>query len=95
MERASARDAIEVYQPPAFVPGTKVRAKKTVRNDGTMPGAVIGDVLVTKGDEGYVRDVGVFLQEFYVYSVEFVALGRIVGMRRHELVALAAAEPRP
>ena len=31
------------------------------------------------------RDVGIFLQRFYVYAVEFVERGAIVGMRAHEL----------
>ncbi len=84
---------LEIYRAPAFPPGTRVRATKAVRNDGTMPGAEIGDVLVHKGDVGYVRDVGVFLQEFYVYAVEFVERRAIVGMRTRELQAFSQPEP--
>jgi len=43
---------------------------------------------VNKGDVGYVRDIGVFLQQFYVYAVEFVDRGLVVGMRGKELVSL-------
>ncbi|MDT8854304.1 nitrogen fixation protein NifZ [Paracoccaceae bacterium Fryx2] len=76
---------IEIYGPPAFRPGEKVRSTKTIRNDGTIPGVEVGHVVVTKGDIGYVRDIGTFLQEFYVYAVEFVDRGSIVGMRAREL----------
>ena len=51
-----------------------------------MPGVAVGDVIVTKGDIGYVRDIGTFLQRFYIYAVEFVDRGSIVGMRGRELV---------
>lgn len=79
-------ETLEVDQPPAFLPGIKVRSKKHVKNDGTFPGKDIGEVLVRKGDEGYVRDVGMFLQRYYIYAVEFVERGSIVGMRGRELV---------
>ncbi len=82
---ASDDETIEVYQPPRYLPGTCVRARLAVKNDGTMFGREIGEVVVKKGDLGYVRDVGVFLQQFYVYAVEFVERGAIVGMRGREL----------
>ncbi|BBF92498.1 nitrogen fixation protein NifZ [Blastochloris tepida] len=84
-------EAIEVYDPPAFQPGEKVRATKYVKNDGTYPLKDIGEVLVKKGDVGYVRDIGTYLQRFYVYAVEFVDRGTIVGMRGRELVSLDKA----
>ena len=77
---------IEVYKPPHFLPGAKVRAKRAIRNDGTVPGAEIGAIIVRKGDIGYVRDIGTFLQQFYVYAVDFVDRGTIVGMRAGELI---------
>lgn len=76
---------IEVYSPPRFLPGTRVRSKKYVKNDGTFAGKDIGDVLVRKGDVGYVRDIGTYLQVYYIYAVEFVELGTVVGMRAREL----------
>lgn len=76
---------IEVYRQPDFMPGDKVRSKKNVKNDGTMFGHEIGEVVVKKGDVGYVRDIGVFLQQFYIYAVDFVDRGSIVGMRGREL----------
>jgi len=76
---------LEIYGPPRFRPGTGVRAAVSVRNDGTVPGLERGDWVVSAGERGYVRDVGIFLQRFYVYAVEFVDRGAIVGMRAHEL----------
>ena len=48
----------------------------------------IGAVLVHKGDIGYVRSIGSFLQQFYIYAVEFTASGHQVGMRAKELCTL-------
>lgn len=86
-------DIVELDGPPEFEYGQKVRAKINVRNDGTFPGKEIGDVLVKKGDEGYVVSIGTFLQQFYIYGVDFVAQGRIVGMKRKELVSAEAVQP--
>ncbi|MEZ5888939.1 MAG: nitrogen fixation protein NifZ [Xanthobacteraceae bacterium] len=80
-------ETLEILTPPRFYPCAKVRATKYIKNDGTYPNRDIGDILVHKGDVGYVRDVGTFLQRFYVYAVEFVDRGVIVGMRTHELAA--------
>ena len=79
-------EVLEVDQPPRFMPGIKVRSTKHIKNDGTFPGRDIGEVLVRKGDVGYVRDVGMFLQRYYIYAVEFIERGSIVGMRGRELV---------
>jgi len=79
---------IEVYQPPRFMPGTKVRSTKYIKNDGTYAGKDIGEVLVRKGAVGYVRDIGTYLQVYYIYAVEFVELGTVVGMRSRELELL-------
>ena len=84
---------IEVYREPQFRPGTKVVSKKYVKNDGTFPGREIGEYLVHKGDVGYVRDIGTFLQRYYIYAVEWIDRGTIVGMRGRELAELA--DPRP
>jgi nitrogen fixation protein NifZ len=78
-------EAIEVYAPPKFLPGTKVRSTKYVKNDGTYAGKEIGEVLVKKGAIGYVRDIGQYLQIYYIYAVEFIELGTVVGMRGREL----------
>lgn len=79
---------VEIRAAPVFMPGEKVQSTKYVKNDGTYPRREIGDILVRKGDVGYVRDVGTFLQQFYVYAVEFVDRAVIVGMRGRELVSL-------
>ncbi|MFL9824721.1 nitrogen fixation protein NifZ [Rhodoplanes sp. SY1] len=81
-------EEVEIRAAPRFMPGEKVQSTKHIKNDGTYPRREIGDILVRKGDVGYVRDIGTFLQQFYVYAVEFVDRGVIVGMRGRELVSL-------
>ena len=83
---------IEIRDPPTFMPGAKVRSLKHIRNDGTYRGRDIGDLLVRKGEVGYVRDIGTFLQQFYIYAVEWVDSGTIVGMRGKELLNIDSAE---
>lgn len=83
---------IEIYRDPAYRPGDRVIARKTVKNDGTMFGKEIGEIVVRKGDVGYVRDIGIFLQQFYIYAVDFVERASIVGMRERELTAEPVAQ---
>lgn len=78
-------DVVELNDPPKFNYGDKVRSKKTVRNDGTFPGKDIGEILVKKGDVGYVTSIGTFLQQFYIYGIDFTVYGYRVGMRAKEL----------
>jgi nitrogen fixation protein NifZ len=78
-------DVVEITQPPYFTFGDKVLAKRTIRNDGTYAGKEIGDVLARKGEAGYVVSIGTFLQQFYIYGIEFVESGNRVGMKRKEL----------
>lgn len=85
-------DVVELDGPPAFEYGQKVRSRLNIRNDGTYPGKEIGDILVKKGEEGYVVSIGTFLQQFYIYGVDFVAVGRRVGMKRKELVSAEAVD---
>jgi nitrogen fixation protein NifZ len=78
-------DIVELDGPPVFGYGDKVRSLRNIRNDGTFPGKDIGDILCKKGEEGYVVSIGTFLQQFYIYGVEFVSTGYRVGMKRKEL----------
>ena len=78
-------DVVELNDPPKYNYGEKVRSRKTVRNDGTFPGKDIGEILVKKGDVGYVTSIGTFLQQFYIYGIDFTAYGYRVGMRAKEL----------
>lgn len=71
--------------------GTPVRLTRNVRNDGTYPGLATGAPLVRRGSIGYVIDVGTFLQDQVIYSVNFLEEGRIVGCREEELIG--ADEP--
>ena len=78
-------DVCELTNPPYFSFGEKVKAKRTIRNDGTYAGKEIGEVLAKKGEVGYVTSIGTFLQQFYIYGVEFTESGNRVGMKRKEL----------
>ncbi|MEJ2227917.1 MAG: nitrogen fixation protein NifZ [Alphaproteobacteria bacterium] len=84
--------AVEIYAEPLFQPGEKVRSLKHVKNDGTVPGREIGEIIVRKGDVGYVRDIGTFLQQFYIYAVDWIDRGSVVGMRAKELVSVDKVE---
>ena len=84
-------EVCELTEPPYFSFGEKVKAKRTIRNDGTYAGKEIGDVLAKKGEFGYVVSIGTFLQQFYIYGVEFSESGNRVGMKKKEL---ESANPR-
>ena len=81
-------DAVEIADPPRFAMGERVISRSVIRNDGTYNGRDIGDVLVHKGEVGYVRSIGTFLQQFYIYAVEFIDSHHRVGMRAKELCTL-------
>ena len=81
-------DTVEIADPPRFAMGERVISRSVIRNDGTYQGHDIGAVLVTRGEVGYVRSIGTFLQQFYIYAVEFTASGHQVGMRAKELCTL-------
>lgn len=81
-------DVIEVADPPRFAFGERVIARSVIRNDGTYNGKDIGEVLVNKGDIGYVVSINTFLQQFYIYAVDFIETGHRVGMRAKELCTL-------
>lgn len=82
---ASYLGMVELDASPVFEYGEKVRSNRVVRNDGTFRGKEIGEVLVKKGEEGYVISIGTFLQQFYIYGVEFLSTGYRVGMKCKEL----------
>lgn len=86
---------VEINDPPAFSYGERVKTKKTIRNDGTYPGKDIGEVLAKKHEEGYVTSIGTFLQQFYIYGVEFIETGHRVGMKSKELESLDNPPPPP
>ena len=70
---------------PAFEYGTEVRVLRNVRNDGTYPGLPTGALLLRRGSVGFVRDLGIFLQDQIIYSVHFLDQDRVVGCREEEL----------
>lgn len=86
-------DLVELDAAPVFRAGDKVKAKKLVRNDGSFLGRKIGDTLIEQGEVGYIRAVGTFLQRYYIYEVDFLFRGLVVGMRSNELDLIEAADP--
>lgn len=76
---------------PKYEYGEAVRLIRNVRNDGTYPGMATGTLLIRRGSVGYVADVGTFLQDQLIYSVNFLEAGRMVGCREEELIL--ASEP--
>lgn len=72
-------------QPARFAFGQQVRVIRTIRNDGTFPGKARGEPLVRQGSLGYVKDVGTFLQDQIIYSVDFIDSNCLVGCREHEI----------
>ncbi|MEH2252579.1 nitrogen fixation protein NifZ [Nostoc sp.] len=79
------RDELELNLPPAFEIGEKVRVRKLLKNDGTFPGKEVGQVLVNKGDIGYISSIGTYLQTSYIYAVHFLETGFVVGCMKKEL----------
>ena len=72
---------------PRFACDDAVRVIRNIRNDGTYPGQLTGALLVRRGSIGYVRHIGVFLQDQIIYTVHFLEAGnRIVGCRETELI---------
>lgn len=85
---------VELNDPPVFDYGAKVVSRYKIRNDGTYRGKEVGEVLLEKGDVGYVSSIGTFLQQYYIYGVDFYERGTLVGMRSRELIAFGeTAEP--
>lgn len=78
-------EIVELDGPPRFDYGEKVVSRFNIRNDGTYRGREVGDLLVKKGDVGYVASIGTFLQQYYIYGVDFYERGTLVGMRSREL----------
>jgi nitrogen fixation protein NifZ len=86
-------DSNELELPPKFNFGEKVKSKKMVRNDGTFQGAEIGEVLVKKGEVGYVKSIATFIQQFYIYAVDFPDRGYAVGMKGREIESIDNPPP--
>lgn len=71
---------------PSYDYGDEVRVIRNIHNDGTYPGTAKGALLARRGSIGFVRNVGTFLQDQVIYSVDFLTSGRLVGCREQELI---------
>jgi nitrogen fixation protein NifZ len=74
---------------PKFEFGDEVRIIRNVRNDGTYPGVPTGTLLIRRGSTGFVTNVGTFLQDQLIYTVNFIDQDKIVGFREEELIGIA------
>ncbi len=73
---------------PRFEFGEEVRIVRNVRNDGTYPGVPTGELLIRRGSTGFVMNIGTFLQDQLIYTVNFIGQHRIVGCREEELIGI-------
>lgn len=73
---------------PKYEFGAEVRIIRNVRNDGTYPGVPTGQLLIRRGSTGFVTNVGTFLQDQLIYSVNFIEQNKIVGFREEELISI-------
>lgn len=71
---------------PLYDYGDQVRVIRAIHDDGTFPGRSRGDLLVRRGSLGFVRDIGVMLQDQIIYQVHFVDGNIMVGCREQELI---------
>ena len=74
---------------PKYEFGEEVRIIRNVRNDGTYPGVPTGTLLIRRGSTGFVMNVGTFLQDQLIYTVNFLDQNKIVGFREEELIPIA------
>lgn len=84
---------VELDRPPRFCVGEKVRSLCAIRNDGSYLGRRVGDELIAAGETGYIRGIGTFLQRFFIYEVDFLDRGMVIGMRAKELDRVHAGCP--
>lgn len=73
---------------PKYEFGDEVRIVRNVRNDGTYPGVPIGTLLIRRGSTGFVMNVGTFLQDQLIYTVNILEQNKIVGFREEELISI-------
>ena len=73
---------------PKYEFGDEVRIIRNVRNDGTYPGVPTGTLLIRRGSTGFVMNVGTFLQDQLIYTVNFLEQNKIVGFREEELIGI-------
>ncbi len=65
----------------------QVRVIRNIRNDGSVAGVDKGAMLMRRGETGFVRHVGMFLQEQIIYQVHFLEHDVLLGCRENELIS--------
>ena len=87
--------AVEIFNAPVFKPSEKVRSTQACEERRHLSGQGDRRESRRKGDVGYVRDIGVFLQQFYIYAVDFADRAVVVGMRGKELASVDNPPVKP
>ncbi len=70
---------------------TAVRIIRNIRNDSSLNDQRRGDLLMRRGEVGYIRHAGYFQQDQIIYQVHFLEQNIIIGCRETELIS--ADEP--
>lgn len=71
---------------PKFGYGEEVRLITNIRNDGSFQNGLKGECLMRRGETGFVRHAGLFLQDQVVYQIHFLASNQIIGCKETELM---------
>jgi len=68
--------------------GDEICALADIGNEGTYPHKEIGEIIVHRGDKGFILETARFLGEVY-YTVEFVDRAAVAALRAREMASLA------
>ncbi|MGL1959284.1 MAG: nitrogen fixation protein NifZ [Colwellia sp.] len=72
---------------PKFKYGKEVRVIKNIRNDSNTAQQKKGEMLVRRGNTGFIRQSGVFQQDQIIYQVHFLDIDKVYGCKESELIA--------
>lgn len=70
---------------PKYDYGCEVRVIKNIRNDTYLGGQTKGELLVRRGESGFIRQSGVYKQDQIIYQVHFLSSGQVIGCKEAEL----------
>lgn len=71
---------------PKFDYGKQVRVIRNIRSDSHAAQQKKGEVLVRRGDTGFIRQSGYFQQDQIIYQVHFLTINKIYGCKESELI---------
>ena len=71
---------------PKFSYGQAVRLITNIRQDSSLSDEKRGQLLIRRGNIGYIRHAGLYKQEQIIYQVHFLEQNRVIGCRETELI---------